>query len=324
MKVQRRVFAALLVLAGVWGSAGATEFTERELKLGYGKWAVPATLTLPTVHSPVPAVVLVHGSGPGLRDLPVGGSTIFRDLAHGLARQGVAVIRYDKRTTAHTEAFDQLKRRATVDEEFVADATSATAYLMSIPQVDAGRVYVVGHSQGAALAPRIANNVTARGVVMIAGSMRTPGDIILQQARLALERAGSDAKARKEAEEVIAAALKIQSGLEPPHTVLQGAPAWYWRSVSQARPIEQIESLTQRAGRVLIVHGGRDSLVTQDDLAAWRAALPASAQVAYLVFPTLNHLMQAGEGLMTPAEYACSRPVDAELLADLARWLSQE
>ena len=63
-------------------------------------------LTLPdNIDKPVPAIVLVHGSGPSNMDEKVGKLTPFKDLAEGLASRGIAVIRYDKRTYAHKKQF---------------------------------------------------------------------------------------------------------------------------------------------------------------------------------------------------------------------------
>ena len=74
-----------------------------------GEWALPATLTMPAGTGPLPAVVLVHGSGPDDRDETVGANKPFKDLAAGLASRGIAVLRYDKRTKVHGAKVKALK-----------------------------------------------------------------------------------------------------------------------------------------------------------------------------------------------------------------------
>ena len=70
--------------------ASPAAYKESEVTVGTGQWALPATLTMPVAPGPVPAVVLVHGSGPGDRDATVGQIKQFKDLALGLASRGIA------------------------------------------------------------------------------------------------------------------------------------------------------------------------------------------------------------------------------------------
>src|SRR5437868_1155092 len=72
-------------------------FDEREVTVGKGEWELPGTLGLPKGSGPFPAVVLVQGSGPQDRDETMGVNKPFQDIAWGLASNGIAVLRYDKR-----------------------------------------------------------------------------------------------------------------------------------------------------------------------------------------------------------------------------------
>jgi hypothetical protein len=89
-------------------------FTEKEVVVGTGAWALPGTLTVPAGPGPFPALVLVHGSGPHDRDETIGPNKPFRDLAWGLASQGIAVLRYEKRTKAHAARTAAIKDGFTV------------------------------------------------------------------------------------------------------------------------------------------------------------------------------------------------------------------
>ena len=113
--------------------------------------ATSGLLTLPEGEGPFPAVVMVHGSGPSDMDESAYACAPFRDLAHGLARLGVASIRYDKYTYAHPE--NCLRADFTVDDEYTRDALDAAKLLMEDARI--GDIYLLGHSQGAMLAPRI-------------------------------------------------------------------------------------------------------------------------------------------------------------------------
>ena len=128
-------------------------------------------LTLPdNITEPVPAVVFVHGSGSSNMDEKVGKLTPFKDLAEGLAKQGIASVRYDKRTHAH--GFKLLRdksRPVTVRVETIEDALLAAAMLRADARIDPDRVFLAGHSMGAMLAPRIeCSGGDFRGLILLA------------------------------------------------------------------------------------------------------------------------------------------------------------
>ena len=103
--------------------ADVARVEDRAVVVGVAPWELPGTLTLPkpAAGSRVPAVVLVHGSGPSDRDETIGACKPFRDLALGLATLGIAVLAYDKRTRVHGAKLAELER-FTVLEECVQDA----------------------------------------------------------------------------------------------------------------------------------------------------------------------------------------------------------
>src|SRR5664279_3122994 len=130
-------------------------FREREVTVGEGEWKLPGTLTVPVGAGPFPAVALVHGSGPNDRDETVGGAKVFKDLAEGLASRGIVVLRYEKRTLQYRSRIAAIKNY-TVEEETVEDAVNAVTLARKQPEINGGRVFVLGHSLGGYLAPRIA------------------------------------------------------------------------------------------------------------------------------------------------------------------------
>lgn len=146
-------------------------------------------LTLPNdTAKPVPAVVFVHGSGASNMDEKVGKLTPFKDLAQGLARRGIASVRYDKRSFAH--GFKMLRDKGlevTVKTETIDDAILATELLKKDPRIDPERVFIIGHSMGGMLAPRIdAEGGNYAGLIIMAGSPRKLEEIILDQNEAAL------------------------------------------------------------------------------------------------------------------------------------------
>ena len=157
-----------------------------KIVVGVGtEYPLNGLLTLPDdVSAPAPAVELIHGSGPSSIDEKVMKLTPFRDLAEGLAKHGVASLRYDKRTFAHARKMAKIE--PTVKEETIDDALLAVALLKHDPRIDPARVFLLGHSLGAMLAPRIdAEGADARGLILLAGTPYRLEDIVLRQLKQA-------------------------------------------------------------------------------------------------------------------------------------------
>lgn len=301
-------------------------FADKDLTVGAGgEWALPGTLSLPNGAGPFPAVVLVHGSGPQDRDETVGGSKPFRDLAWGLASRGVAVLRYEKRTKAYGPKLAGADNRITVKEEVVDDAAAAVSLLRKTEGIDGRRVFVLGHSLGGMLVPRIAAAAPdAAGFIIMAGTTRALEDVVLDQLAYITSSAGElppEAKARldamrQQAEE--AKALKPEDADSPKRPL--GAPAAYWLDLRGYRPAEAAKAITRP---ILIIQGGRDYQVTKEDFDGWKQALEGRASVTLKLYPNLNHLFVAGEGKSTPAEYEKPGHVDAQVMDDIAAWVRQ-
>lgn len=149
----------------------STRFTEESVTVGAEKWALQGTLPIP-VGPVAAAVVLVHGSGPNDRDETLGPNKPFRDLAWGLADRGIAVLRYEKRTRQYAGKMAG-NPNLTVREETTDDAILAAALLRAHDRIDPKRVFVLGHSLGGTLAPRIAaEDRSLAGLIILAGATR--------------------------------------------------------------------------------------------------------------------------------------------------------
>ena len=160
-------------------------FTEVEARFGATGWELPGTLTIPKGEGHHPAVILVHGSGPNDRDETIGPNKPFRDIAWGLASRGIVVLRYDKRTKVHAQKFltgGATLKPITVREETMDDAGYALDWLRERREVDARRIFLLGHSLGAMLAPRIASDRPGfAGLILLAGGTRPLEQIIVEQ-----------------------------------------------------------------------------------------------------------------------------------------------
>jgi dienelactone hydrolase len=298
------------------------KFDEQEVTFGTEPWSLPGTLTLPTGDGPFPAVVLVHGSGPNDRDESIGPNKPFKDIAQGLASQGIAVLRYDKRTKVYPQEMAQLKN-LTVQDETIDDAVAAVKFLRSQPQIDPRKIFVAGHSLGGYLAPRIGlADADIAGLIIMAGATRPLEDMMLEQTRYILESDGSlsaqDQLQISQLQQQVAA-VKALTG-QSTETVL-GAPASYWVDLKDYRPTELARGLTIP---LLIVQGERDYQVTMQDFQNWQDALAGQARVTLKSYPGLNHLFVFGEGQSVPAEYQLPGNVAPEIIEDVVHWIQQQ
>ena len=297
-------------------------FREEDVRVGSGVWSLPGTLSLPAGSGPFPALVLVHGSGPLDRDGTVGPNRPFRDLAHGLAERGIAVLRYEKRTKAHPERLMDTEGGFTVREETVDDALAAVSLLRGREEIDSRRVFVLGHSLGGMLAPRMGDaDPRIAGFVVMAGPNRPIGDHIVVQMTYIFNLDGdvSDSEkthlARVEAE---VARIKDPALSASTPGLLLGAPAAYWLDLRGYRPAEAARSLTQP---MLVLQGGRDYQVTAEDFEGWKQALSSREDVSFKFYPELNHLFMTGEGKPGPGEYQVAGHVAGAVMEDIAAWI---
>lgn len=186
--------------------ADASAYTETDVTTGAPGWPLPGTLTLPNGPGPFPAVVLVHGSGPADRDETVGANKPFKDLAVGLASRGIAVLRYEKRSRAHGPQMAALASM-TVKDEVVDDALAAAALLRASPKIDPARVFVLGHSLGGMLVPRIAaGDPNLAGAIVMAGAARPLEQAIVEQTKYL---AGADGTVTADEQKQIDDAAKV-------------------------------------------------------------------------------------------------------------------
>lgn len=297
---------------------------DKEITVGTNEWALPGTLSTPAGAGPFPAVVLVPGSGPHDRDETIGANKPLRDVAWGLASDGVAVLRYEKRTKQHGAKLASIPA-FTVKEEVVDDVLAAVELLRKTEGIDPKRVFVLGHSLGGMLLPRIGRlDPNIAGLISLAGATRPLEDVIPIQLAYIFSVDGNlspeDQKQIDQAKELVAKikALKREDLASP--ALLFGAPASYWLDLRGYDPPEAAKQLKQP---LLILQGERDYQVTMEDFRRWTAALATKSNVTLKSYPTLNHLFIAGTGPSTPSEYEQPGHVEVRVIEDIAAWIKK-
>jgi dienelactone hydrolase len=282
------------------------------------------TLVLPKGAGPFPVVLLVAGSGPYDRDESIGPNKPFRDLAEGLAAAGIASFRYDKRTYVYGSGMNS--KNFTVDEEVTDDALAAAHLLAAQPQIDSRRIFVLGHSLGAMMAPRIGQrDPQLAGLILLAAPARALLDVSAQQVRDLGTQQGMSAAKISEQEQGIAAEQKLlaqANSAHPAHGEFVGMPNSYWQSLNDYRQVDVAKHLSMP---MLLLQGAADFQVSPtNDFAGWQAALKNSPRTTFHLYPGLSHLFMPAGNPPSMADYAKQSRVDPRVIGDITQWVKAQ
>jgi len=306
--------------------ADTTRFTERDILIDCGDIKLPGKLTMPRAALPVPVVVLVHGSGPHDMDQTIGPNKPFRDIAWGLASRGIAVLRYEKRTKNHGQTLDL--NSITPWTETGADALAAARLAGSLPGIDPDQVYVIGHSLGGMMAPKIALKAgNLAGIVILGGNSGKLYDLIVKQLiHLAPIQDPKNQHGMLELiEQTRQRAALIHKGLFDPNTpreeTILNLPASYWLFIKE---YDQVQTAASLHTRILVMQGERDYQVDMLEFEGWKSGLRNHPKTRFMSYPELNHLLFEGQGVSGPAEYNLPNNVDYRVISDIAAWILEK
>lgn len=254
-----------------------------EFKGADGKITIAGTLTVPEGDGPHPAVVLITGSGAQDRDETLMGHKPFMVWADYLSRRGIAVLRTDDRGVGGTGGNSLLATEA----DLASDAIAGVEFLKTQPGIDPARIGVMGHSEGAALAPDVAaKSADVRVVVMLAGYAMRGGDLMRTQ-NMAMMRAGGiqdEAALAAVADAHRAAMEAIIAGAPPEEGIRKTADLMRAQLAAGGTPMNE-EELTMQAGQhysSLLTPWMRSFLVFEPAESLRRVRVPVLAIVGEL------------------------------------------
>ncbi len=294
------------------------------------KYPLNGLLTLPeNITEPVPAVVFVHGSGSSNMDEKVGQLTPFKDLAEGLANKGIASIRYDKRSFAHGLKMVRDKSTIiTVKEETIDDAILATELLKKDSRIDSHNIFIIGHSMGGMLAPRIdSEGGKYKGLIIMAGTPRKLEDVMLEQneAVLSSTKGLVNCIVRKQ----VAKLSGLFSGLyelsdeeAKKKKVMGGTTLYYFKEMGEHSVADYLATTKKP---MLIVQGEKDFQVSvEKDFNEYKRLLNDKTNVEFRLYENLNHAFVNylySDILKAKQEYNTERHIGEEVISDIADWI---
>lgn len=326
-------------------------YTSEELSFMNEKAGIrlAGTLTLPESGSHFPVVVLISGSGPQDRDEALLEHKPFLVIADYLTRRGIAVLRFDDRGTAKSEG----DFSAATTADFATDVEAAVAFLKKRPEIDKGKIGLIGHSEGGIIAPMVAaadENIDF--IVLLAGPGVDGANLLaMQNVALAKAQGTPDEKLKeikKQSLEIYKVALQDKNKnilkKELMEKLLSEMPESLPKESAAQMAENQAEQLTTPWMRyflqlnpatylekvhcpVLAMNGSKDVQVPADkNIAAIKDALAAGGnrQVTTKIFTNLNHLFQnAQTGL--PNEYReIEETFSPKALQFMTEWIKKQ
>lgn len=282
--------------AGAGAAAVATvpgiAFASADLTLTTPTGKLAGTLELPSATGPVPVVLIIAGSGPTDRDgnSPLGRSDAYKLLALGLARRGVASLRYDKRAIGASAA-------AGADERvlrFEAYVEDAAAWLRELRvQRRFARFAIAGHSEGSLIGMLAAAREPVDGYASLEGAGRAAPVLLREQLH------------RNLPSELAAQSDHIVAELIAGRTVAEVSPALMGLFRPSVQPYlissfryDPAREIARVRAPVAIVQGTADVQVTRTDADALHAAAPAAR---FVVVEGMNHVLKHAPDTSSPS-----------------------
>lgn len=293
------------------------------------KYPLDGILSIPDMtNGPFPAVVLVQGSGPSNMDEKIGAITPFKDLAEGLSKKGIAVLRYDKRTFVYRKEMKS-DSGLTVKEETIEDAILAANLLREDSRINPIKVFIIGHSLGGMLAPRIdAEGGDFAGIVILGGSPRKFEEILLDQNNAVLESVNRFLKmiARKQIAKLSSKFDNVYtlSDEEAKATPILGkhVKAYYIKEMGQHPSVDYLKVLHKP---ILVLQGEKDFHVSMEhDYQGYKSVLKNHPSASFKSYPNLNHVFMPsvyGEILKAKKEYKVPQHVDRQVIEEISDWI---
>ena len=299
---------------------------DESVRVGANGFSLAGTLTLPKqVTGLPPAVVLVGGAGPADRDGTIAGIPMMGHIARDLVAAGFAVLRYDKRGIGQSGG----RADSATLADYAEDARAVVTYLRKERkrEVDARRIAVLGHSEGAWVAMRLAaveKNVAA--LVLAGAASETGGALVLEQQQhllAAMKVSDEERAAKAELQTRINAAATGGGSWEgiPRELRAQAETAWFasYLSFDPARVMKDVRQ------PVLVVQGERDTQVAPrhaEALAELARARKRKTAVEVVMVAGVNHLLiPAATGEVSEYGSLAGKDVSSDATAAIARWL---
>lgn len=300
-----------------------------------GKYPLSGTLTLPTSKEMnLPAVLIISGSGKGDRDGNIKNVklNIYKELAEILTMNGFITLRYDKRGTYKSSG----NYFETGLYDLIDDAVDAVHFLRTVQQVDHDKIFILGHSEGALLAPVVSQKTNISGLILLAGAARPSREISQMQ----IDRVSEEMKNTKGIKGSVIRLLKVPEKLKKQNqktlekiknsdraVMLIKGMRMNAKWIRETLEYDIRKYLSEVTCPVLVVSGGKDVQVPPED--AHKIAEFVRGEVEWHVIEDMNHILRKYDGIHTMLrlikeyKWMSHQPIHEELREIMISWIKK-
>lgn len=299
---------------------------ERPIEFTARGFPISGTMALPDAPGPHPVVILIPGSGP--LDRNENHSKIklncFNTFANHLSEAGFASIRYDKIGIGKSSG--DYYRCGFIDN--VATARAACEYSASSPSLDDTRLFLLGHSEGALIATRLATEAPPglRGAILLAGTA-SPGERIVRwQAKRALREMPKAFKSLLKclginplkSQQKLLEQIKSSDAAVLRYRFLLKINAKWFREFLAYNPAGDFPHITRP---LLAITGDKDLQTPVFELE--KMARLAGGVIETYRIPQLTHILRRDFTAPSLKHYPelVKNPIDSEVVAIVLNWL---
>jgi hypothetical protein len=299
----------------------------REVQFQSEGLRLAGTLALPGSEGRHPAVLMIVGSGPGDRDenAPKLRCDAFRQIAAYLGEHGFGSLRFDKRGVGASEG----DFWETGFNDNATDAAAALSCLRSQDDVDPSRVFVLGHSEGASIAIRLAGGgAVMAGAILLAGTARSGEECLRWQLERVVQGMHGFNKwlidllridVRKSQRKAFDRIKKSDKNWIRLQLIKKLNAKWFREFLAY----DPAEDLSRIKVPVLAITGSKDIQVNPEDLKVMAELVQTNFEAHEL--SDVTHLLRADPGEPSIATYKqqVKRPVDTRMLQFISDWLGR-
>ncbi|MEA2065817.1 MAG: alpha/beta hydrolase [Thermotogota bacterium] len=300
--------------------ANPDNFVESEVSFGEEPWKIPGTLTIPKNTESFPMVIIIGGSGPTDRNGTVGPNQPYRDIAWGLSTNGIATLRYDKRTKVYGEKIIEEEIEPTMQFEYIEDIFQAINFVSKMETVS--EIYLAGHSLGGIVTPYSGKkSESVDGIILLAAPARKLAQISLDQNKYFAPISGITEEQLGQIEKMFKELLDHKL---PPETIIDpnaNLKASYYYDTDKYQTLVSLEDFKKP---VLVLQGEEDFQTLMDkDFNVLKEKFSDKKNFTFRSFERLNHLFIETETdiFHTTEEYTKQGFVNKRVIETIINWI---